>query len=157
MYGDVLSKEQSWGDQPPATGGLIKVISVQAPTQVTAGSQYTVTVTVQNTFSKDETVTVSISYGGQVLASQTKTIKANSTETYTLSLTAPTQSGQYTYLIKASNDASDETTYTINVVSSGGGGGGGGITTTKAGIPPEYIIIAMIVIVIILQILILLK
>ena len=157
MYGDVLSKEQSWGDQPPATGGLIKVISVQAPTQVTVGSQYTVMVTVQNTFSKDEHVTVSIMYGTNTLATKTKTIPANSTATYTLSLTAPTQSGQYTYLIKASNDASDETTYTINVTTGGGGGGGGTTTTTIAGIPPEYIIIAMITIVIILQILILLK
>jgi len=86
----------------------------------TPNSTKTISIAVANNGDTDGDCTVKIKdHNGTVVAEQTKTIAAGSSETYSLSITLPSSSGTYTWTIEAYNvstsNTDDTKSFTVSV------------------------------------------
>jgi len=102
------------------TGPQFSITDYPSTVSGTPSETKTISVTVANNGDTDGDCTVRIKdHNGNVVASDTKTITAGGSETYSLSITLPSETGTYTWTIEAynvTNDTVDDTkSFTVEV------------------------------------------
>ena len=102
------------------TGPSFSITDYPSSVSGTPNSTKTVNITVANNGDTDGDCTVRIKdHNGTVVAEDTKTITAGGSETYSLSITLPSETGTYTWTIEAynvTNDTVDDTkSFTVEV------------------------------------------
>ena len=113
----IYTNSTSWGDEPLPH---FSILSVDVPDSVAPGSTVNITVTVANDGSGDGSVTIRVlDSNSNEVASQTVTLASGNIMDVSLSFTAPSTEGTYTYTVIAHNNATDtdddQTTFDLNV------------------------------------------
>jgi len=93
------------GDSPEPAPAEFSVSSVDAPTAGETGETVTVDATVQNVGEQAGDTTVTFSFGGSEVDSQTVSLDAGSTTTVSFSATLPSEEGTYGWTVETPDDS----------------------------------------------------